>query len=185
MENKELETWLKETKAKNLSLEELEILIVNYDLTDEGIFYSLNGVTIKEKAQILFNQWQQETEFSPKIIGYKAPFDLFNGYIKKGHLFIEWSRKHYYSAVNENVSNYSLPKEIVETWEPEFEPLPTEQPTETDFKSQAIELMQKEIIIAKNNLSSVLEDKLYNDAAMWENDIRTLQKLLNQIKQLC
>lgn len=52
-----------------------------------------------------------------KIIGYKAPFDLYGG-IKKGNLFtkdhsIKWGYRH--------KNSYCIPDEIVETWEPVYE----------------------------------------------------------------
>lgn len=65
MENKELETWLKETKAKNLSKEDLKEVTSSLDTH----FY----LEIKRKLGVggtlyeyLFNQWQKESEFSPK-----------------------------------------------------------------------------------------------------------------------
>jgi hypothetical protein len=67
MENKELETWLRETKAKNLSLEELNLLIANSNITHEDIYYELKGDGIIQKAQILFNQWNNPAEESPKV----------------------------------------------------------------------------------------------------------------------
>lgn len=139
-----LENWLLDVKGKKLNVEEIELEIHKAPFEISRVLLD-NGNNLSEKAQILFNQWKKESEFSPKIIGYKAPFDLFNGYIKKGHLFIEWSKKHYYSAVNENVSTYSLPKEIVETWEAVYEET-TEQPTETDFKSSELLYTEKDMI---------------------------------------
>lgn len=56
-----------------------------------------------------------------KIIGYKAPFDLLGGIIKKGDIFKEWSDKGLvYYFQNEECGN-ALPKEIVEKWEPVYE----------------------------------------------------------------
>lgn len=68
MENKELETWLKETKAKNLNEKEL------FDYINEFMPFSmyhklrseLNVRQVEDVAKILFNQWQKEAEFSPK-----------------------------------------------------------------------------------------------------------------------
>ncbi|WP_323150403.1 hypothetical protein, partial [Pseudomonas oryzihabitans] len=65
MENKELETWLSETKAKNLSSVELR----QYILTLETEFYNKLRKELKVVGTLyehLFNQWQKEKEFSPK-----------------------------------------------------------------------------------------------------------------------
>ena len=61
----ELEKWLKETKAKNLSLEELGDAIL--DICFTSIWDKLEGKHHKNKAQILFNQWNNPAEESPKV----------------------------------------------------------------------------------------------------------------------
>jgi hypothetical protein len=75
----ELEKWLRETKAKNLSLDELNILIEN---CDEDIYYELKGDGIIEKAEILFNQWNNPTEESPKVENKWQP--------KRGERVLVW-----------------------------------------------------------------------------------------------
>lgn len=57
------------------------------------------------------------------IIGYKAPFDLFGGNIQKDEIFKLAKNDEtggYYVAYY-NTYEYSLPKEIVETWEAVYE----------------------------------------------------------------
>ncbi len=233
MENKELETWLKETKAKNLSKEDLKYCTISLD----SVFYNKLRKELKVVGTLyehLFNQWQKEsefspkrgdrvlvwndnddpieriflakikglhdpiifvaggyedlfknnelfdnaqfqhmkplpteqtteTEFSPKIIGYKAPFDLFRGTIKKGSIFPP-------SEHNTSVYNkYGVPIEVVETWEAVYE-APTEQPTETDFKSKVIELIEGKINATTTALETII----------------SIQKdLLEQVKNLC
>lgn len=70
-------------------------------------------ITLEEfKKHIL----KEETMEEKKIIGYLAPYDLYEGKVKKGTLFIKssYSALYYYT----NNKEYVIPKEIVENWEP-------------------------------------------------------------------
>ena len=66
MENKELETWLSETKAKNLSRDELYKFISHNSNCSIDLYrilkekFNLNNLT--QVTDYLFNQWQQENE---------------------------------------------------------------------------------------------------------------------------
>src|SRR3990167_5919954 len=92
-----------------------ELIIVNerrfntenvFDLTDN----------IKQCKQELMKKDNR------KIIGYKCPIDLFDGSIKKGHLFIQGRfdhcKKSYWPL---GIQTGAIPKEIVEAWEPVYE----------------------------------------------------------------
>ena len=63
--------------------------------------------------------YKQFLEMQTKIIGYKAPMDLYDGTIKKGSLYTKMGTSffsfYYY------LGSYGIPKEIVETWEPVYE----------------------------------------------------------------
>lgn len=63
-----------------------------------------------------------------KIIGYKAPYDLLDGKVKKDSIYYK-TNGNCYSAFKDWIDkdfDYSLiPKEIVETWEPYYEEVPT------------------------------------------------------------
>lgn len=56
-----------------------------------------------------------------KIIGYKCPVELFGGRIKIGTVF-KYSHTDVYRGEESQYSVYMLPKEIVEAWEPVYEP---------------------------------------------------------------
>jgi hypothetical protein len=184
----ELETWLKETKAKNLSLTELaEYLVMD---TLPKIWNNLKGKQSKEKAQILFNQWNAPEE-KGKLIGYKAPFDLFGGNIKEGELYFKEGEYHNgytaYSTKNDDdeVSNtYFMPKEIVETWEAVYEPLPKEEPTEKDFKQKVVEFIEKDIAKREGDLNNAEYNRHYATAAEFQRIIAISKYLLKQIKEL-
>jgi len=69
----ELEKWLRETKAKNLSLEELEKIIGSSKVCDfNNVFQKLEGTLTRDKAKILYNQWNDKpTELAePHICKY-------------------------------------------------------------------------------------------------------------------
>jgi hypothetical protein len=61
----ELDKWLKETKAKNLSFHDLEHLI--FELQNP-LFSNLEGSNFTEKAEFLYNQWNNPTK--PHICKY-------------------------------------------------------------------------------------------------------------------
>ena len=92
--------------------------------------------TIKENyTEITFEQFQkyvlnkQDNNMENKeIIGYKAPYDLYNGNIKKGDLvtnlkdrYVNNTRfKEFEYGVINKTDFWLVPKEIVETWEPVY-----------------------------------------------------------------
>jgi hypothetical protein len=81
-------------------------------------YYKGLGYNRIEFEQFIFPEEEQ------KIIGRKAPIDLFDGKIKAGEIYkfdpnignVYWP-----SFGDDNGKNYTLPKEICETWEPVYE----------------------------------------------------------------
>jgi len=59
-----------------------------------------------------------------EIIGYKAPFDMFSGVVKKDTIYVTWGLTSLYRPIpvvgNKKLHDEALPKEIVETWEPVY-----------------------------------------------------------------
>lgn len=68
-------------------------------------------------AKEFMDMLRQET----KIVGYKAPYDLYNGLVKKGDILKYGSVEASYCC-----KGRSFPKEIVETWEPVYEEIKPE-----------------------------------------------------------
>ena len=66
-----------------------------------------------------------------------------------------------------------------------MKPLPTEQPTETDFKSQVIELIENEIEKCQKREDENSKNKNYYHALIFKNDKITYKDLLDKIKKLC
>jgi hypothetical protein len=56
-----------------------------------------------------------------KIIGYVAPFDLWGGQIKKGSIYIP-NFPNNYGYIDNMIEQFNIAQEIVETWEPVYEP---------------------------------------------------------------
>ena len=186
MENKELETWLQETKAKNLSKEDLKEVTSSLDTH----FY----LEIKRKLGVggtlyehLFNQWQKETEFSPKRGDRVLVWDDSESKAEERIFLVE-------------VKGCTAPNLVVHSeYENEFKnnewfkvnefkhmkPLPTEQPTETDFKRKVIDLVEKRIDILSSLIPTNIQFELYATAHKNKESKEELSELLNQIKQLC
>jgi hypothetical protein len=148
-----LDKWLRETKAKNLSLEELKN-IISFQKTcpPNEVWSKLTGENNKEKAQILFNQWNNPTEESPKVETEWQP--------KRGDRVLVWDN--FSSSATERiflteikgtpypiiVVNKNTEKEFInnETFNTVcfkcMKPLPTENPKENKVEEAAKKLCE-------------------------------------------
>jgi len=189
----ELDKWLKETKAKNLSLEEL-INYIEEDTTSDSVYSLLQGNFAKQKAQILFNQWNNPTEESPKVETEWQP--------KRGDRVLVWDDVE--NAAEEKIfilksEGEAYPNRVVASGSlrlffeghpfescgyKNMKPLPIEQPKETDFKTKVIELIEKRIEKRTQDLEHAVANKAYMTASTIEVVITIQKDLLNQIKQL-
>lgn len=228
MENKELEKWLEETKAKNLSQWELQNEI---DLImDKGFLMQLKGSNNYTKASILFNQWQKEAEFSPKrgdrvlvwdgneevyerifiaeIKGCINPILVVHYEYEKEFKNNEWFKITEFEHMKPLPTEQ--PKETIEeaseiyaeqnakdpniSYHNLFSPLKyafidgakwqSEQPKETDFKSQVIKLIEKNINDKQQKLEFVIDKNNLIYEAVLECIVAIQKDLLNKIKQL-
>ena len=72
---------------------------------------------------ITFEQFKEHFLKQKEIIGYKSPYDLFGGEVKKDTIyypFLSHEKSVYYYTKEKDgtvLAKYFLPKEIVETWE--------------------------------------------------------------------
>lgn len=88
-----------------------------------------NYLVMPVEAFVLWNHDMVSTESTPPktIIGYKAPFNMFKGEIKQGMVYeLYYGNDSMYvprdeDSISQNKSYYSIPKEIVEQWEPAYE----------------------------------------------------------------
>ena len=191
----ELDKWLKETKAKNLSLEELTDLVLNIYTFNARVYRELKGIGVKEKAQILFNQWNNTSEETPKVETEWQP--------KRGDRILVWDDSE--SDAKEliflvEIKGCKLPIRVVvpnnerrflnnEEFSSEgykfMKPLPIEQPKETDFKTKVIELIESEINDLKGYEKRQIEiNEYYNNHSSVASKIRMYGDLINKIKQL-
>lgn len=72
-----------------------------------------------------FNLATEETieQEEKRIFGYIAPKDLFNGKVKEGDIYSKTNNAdNTYGVICGKDYKYTLPSEIVETWEPEYYP---------------------------------------------------------------
>lgn len=186
----ELDKWLKETKAKKLSYDELRAYINSYYSTPTELFknlllhYNCEG---KDITAILFNQWNEpKEEWQPKRGDRVLVWDNVEEdaneriYLQK----IEGSSEPFITVADYHSSNY-LQNKIFDTFKyKNMKPLPTEQPTEPDFKSKVIELIESEIkkyhdlTLTAKNANDFTNANLYcafkNEAAVILNLIKEL-----------
>lgn len=101
------------------------------------------------------------------IIGYKAPFDLWKGDVKKGTIYkllkkkIHWDRDTY-CPDGFNYEQVGLPKEIVESWEAVYEntKLIKDLPLQEDRKIIGYKLLKDLPKLPKGTISR------YNDSSI-------------------
>lgn len=91
-----------------------------------NVIFGDNFPGIEDFLYISFNEFLKYfVNKNLKIIGYKAPYDIFGGRVKKGNVFDKKNKMitdTYYHPSSLRIEHcFSLPEEIVETWEPVFE----------------------------------------------------------------
>lgn len=194
----ELDKWLKETKAKNLSLEKLKIYITNKSSCNDDLYKKLRikldikyGISL---AEFLFNQWNNSTEESPKVKTEWQP--------KRGDRVLVWDSEG--NSLKERIFLIKIDNAIypivtvgiiygnefnngekfgIECYK-HMKPLPIEQPKETDFKSKVIEFIEKRIEDYNNWININISDKNYSYAYARQSINEDLKDLLTQIKEL-
>lgn len=143
----------------------------NYTL---GGYYGINKngsawgdiVPHGDAQEITIEQFEKHmSQQNKKIIGYKAPTDLFAGEVKKGELLVK--NGHYYDKHGSyrkkdyNPNDYNVfPKEIVETWEPVYEEEKTVQIGTPKFdvfiKGDTIEVPKYAVVTNKQAIKTWL-----------------------------
>lgn len=108
-----------------------------------------SGTDGKIRNTIPKNKFLELITENKKIIGYKAPIDLFNGTYKAGTIFTTLETYGYYQPQGcWGVTGSMVPKEIVETWEPVFE--------KETFKAAIIGSKNKKINVYKDGIIVIL-----------------------------
>lgn len=189
MENKEIETWLKETKAKNLTeIQIYELLDSEYNVSEKDYLalkriFKVENQTDLSKA--LFNQWQKEAEFSPKRGDRVLVYN--NGGDEENRIFvakIENAVKPIIYVLPMDEQKFLNNKQFRVTNRDFMKPLPTENTTETDFKTKVIEYLEKRI---KSHYDKTIEAKNANNftnASFFSSYKSEAQEILEQIKDL-
>ncbi len=186
----ELEVWLMETKAKNLTHTQLYNFIDEHESCPKWIYNQLDGYGITEKTSILYDQWntQEPTEWKPKrgervLVwfneGDKAVESIFLEEIKgviNPYLVVD---PHDITLCLENKSfNTMLFKHM--------KPIPKEEPKliEKDFKSKVVDLIENKLSEAEANLVLATGIKDYHAMFLWDVEITLKKVFLEQIKEL-
>ena len=183
MENKELETWLAETKAKNLSKDELNTYVFCLCDDKQNIYNQLQGEFAKDKAQILFNQWQKESEFSPKRGDRVLVWDESENEAEEAIFFDKIGKNIIVFGDESEFDDFIVGKRFISDQFKHMKPLPTEQPTETDFKSKVIEFVDSVIKEHERYLESKVGSHFQNTVSQIMNN--QAKEILEKIKQLC
>jgi hypothetical protein len=128
--------------------------------------------TAKEFMDIL----REEKMSNKKIIGYKAPMDLFKGQVKKGEIYVS---SEVGMAHPERINCHYVPKEIVETWEAVYEEVKPQYKV-GDWVTIDVKFVEKDkpnhtlVLGNKYKLTQKLKDNnipdSYKDHYDWEAD---------------
>jgi hypothetical protein len=90
----------------------------NYEHSELS-WYKRNNYDVISFEQFMEDNKQNTME--RKIIGYKSPYDLFSGQIKKDEILIKTNMHSYCTEKYKDSSSLFVPKEIVEQWEAVYE----------------------------------------------------------------
>lgn len=115
---------------------------------------------------INFNQIQM----NKKIIGYKAPFNMWNGTIQAGEILIKTS-DHGYGLDNSKrkvLNTDSFPKEIVETWEPVF------AQEEIKIGESIVEFRDSEVLVNKKVYTKVELKELLRFMNLHQDQVKSI-----------
>lgn len=213
MENKELEKWLEETKAKNLSQWELqkEIEII----MDKGFLMQLQGSNSYTKASILHNKWANEKANSPIKQDIYKPLIDDRGTPPKGDDYNKNKEKEFSPKRGDRVlvfdgNEYDIEAIFLTKIEGAENPICTvdilteneflnnkpfyitcykhmkpllTEPKETDFKSQVIELIEKTIREYGEAKEVAVSECDYGDAAKYILIKETFEVFLKVVKE--
>lgn len=108
------------TLYRRIDLHNFEVLKGRFTLKDTspGTIKHFNYPEVrKATAQEIIEYFKRKPMKKREIIGYKAPYNLFGGGVEAGEIYIPNDRK---SAYFNKYGHFSLPKEIVEEWEPVY-----------------------------------------------------------------
>lgn len=130
----DLVVWIKKWEADNnrsLSVHGNAFSSIYYprDFSDISTLDYFEGSSVPEGFTLItfeqFNEYYKQktmnTNEDKTLIGYKCPTDLFNGAIKKNTIYVVDSVSKYRP---DHTSSFTIPKEIVETWEPVYKEKP-------------------------------------------------------------
>ena len=157
---------------------------------------------IWDYPEITLDQFLEATQNNMenrKIIGYKAPYDMFGGVIKKGCFYEKLNQ--YYNPITYNTTNYSLPAEIVEKWPPVYE----EEKIMLDGSKYEIEIKsfkepsidghyfskkfwEAAKIVSEHSKASVVlgcgakHFNMSNKVDCWKISVETINKVLDKLK---
>ena len=82
----------------------------SWDLNRDAIKEGYTEITFEQFKKYVLKQETMEKE----IIGYKTPYNMYGGQVKKGDI---WTLNKYDNGYQSNANVTDLPKEIVEQWE--------------------------------------------------------------------
>lgn len=81
----------------------------SWDLNRDAIKEGYTEITFEQFKKYVLKQETMEKE----IIGYKTPYNMYGGQVKKGDI---WTLNKYDNGYQSNANVTDLPKEIVEQW---------------------------------------------------------------------
>jgi hypothetical protein len=205
----ELDKWLRETKALNLSFNAIVRHIESpVACPTQRIYEKLEGSNKINKAQILYDQWNKEKSELTADIHIGSETVVGNVFEtewqpKRGDRVLVWDYeelKAFERIFLCKIENAILPIVVVAPdsegyfWNDEnfatnsFKRMkqiePAEPKPETDFKSKVITLIGEKINETTSYFEQQLTLKQYLSASQYENEVSVLDDLLTQIKEL-
>lgn len=167
---------------------------VYYVLEDKRVHCAYES-DLPLSVKTIFDGAQMELDGKPlsnkRIIGYKAPTDLWGGSIKKGMIFRKAAAPNDSYTTDQVTMSNNIPKELAETWEPVYE---EEKIVIAGYEAKVERLISGNLIafgcqkINRGNLDflktllSVKEGEFKLTSKGEEITVKTIDSLINMLK---
>jgi hypothetical protein len=148
---------------------------------EKDVYYSniIEGFTKITFDYFIKNILKQEEMKNKKLMGYEVPINMFKNEIKKGDIYAIYEDNNLlctplnYGKLEQDAAYYSIPKEIVETWNPVYEETLSSKVFTLAYKGFTLEIFKDGNIITEEGNFNIQEIKdLHHCASGQEIEVK-------------
>jgi hypothetical protein len=141
-----------------------------YGMSPGNVYFLTNRLIKESYTEITFDYFIkniliQEEMKNKKLIGYEVPINMFKNEIKKGDIYAIYKDNDLlctplnYGKLEQDAAYYSIPKEIVETWNPVYEETLSSKVFTLAYKGFTLEIFKDGNIITEEGNFNIQEIK--------------------------